>query len=73
MIPIIHHLPGLPWLILAACVWLAVVIYLRARALIRWAHMLTEWDQEQEDREMCQRCTDYDCGATCFARQLAEP
>lgn len=67
-----HYLPGLAvvGLALIVLVWLLV---LRLRSLLRWARELTEWDQEQEDREMCQRCTDYDCGATCFARQLAEP
>ena len=67
-----YYLPGLAvvGLALIVLVWLLV---LRLRSLLRWARELTEWDQEQEDREMCQRCTDYDCGATCFARQLAEP
>lgn len=67
-----HYLPGLAvvGLALIVLVWLLV---LRLRSLLRWARELTEWDQEQEDREMCQRCTDYDCGATCFARQLVKP
>lgn len=67
-----HYLPGLAvvGLALIVLVWLLV---LRLRSLLRWARELTEWDQEQEDREMCQRCTDYDCGATCIARQQVEP
>jgi uncharacterized protein HemY len=69
-----HHLPGLAiaGLVIIVLVWL---LALRLRSLLRWARELTEWEQEEADRqrqideETCGRCEEAGfCCSTCGHR-----